>query len=80
MGDRVGSFHPFGQQHGVVDVQANEAAVEAAVLVVDAGAQMGDLLAGRLDQVLDALEYPGAHRTVGDREDPLATHVARQRG
>ena len=50
-----------------------------AVLVVDAAAQIGDVLAEGLDEVLDRFEDPRADRAVGDREQALAGHVARKR-
>ena len=58
--------------------QALEAAFQAAVLVVNAGTHMRDVLAGSFHEVLDRLEYAGAHRAVRDGEDAFARDVRGQ--
>ena len=81
VGDRMGhrrhALAPLGQEHAVVEVHALEADLDAAVLVEHAGAQVGDVLAGRLDQVLDRLEDARAHRPVGDGEHAFALRRGR---
>ena len=65
-------FHPLGQQHPVGGIEPDEAGLDAAMLVVYPGAQVGDVLAWGFHEVLHRLEHPGADRAQRDGEDPLA--------
>ena len=72
-GDALG---PLGQQHPVGGGHALEPLLDAAVLVEHPHVQVRDVLAGRLDQVLDRLDHARAHRAVRDGEQAGTRDVA----
>ena len=79
VGDRSDPLDPLGQKDAVIGAHALETALEASVLVVNASAQVGDVLAGRLDEVLDRLEDPRPDRPIGKRENAIAGDVGWER-
>jgi len=56
--DSGGAFYAFGEQDTIVHTELAEASFDAAMFVVDAAAQVRNVLAESLDKVLDRLEYP----------------------
>ena len=79
MSHRCHALGALSHENPVVGAHGLKTNLDATVLVEDPGAQVGDVLTGRLDQVLDRLEDARANRPVGHGEDPLALEVDGQR-
>ena len=65
MGDSGSALYPLCEQHPVVEPELAEAALDPAVLVVDAALHVGDVLSEGLDEVLDGLEDSRTDRSEG---------------